>query len=153
MVRGGLVSMLYSKTADLNVAAVNPSEAVILMSADIERITTGWERVHELWANLIEIGLAIYLLQRELGVACAIPVGVALCRYFLYSQGKQLMPVPSFHDGLNRGFWSDYGTPSKMARGNRASSHGDHSNAWGHERNQDVRTHRHLVHHTPEAPS
>ncbi len=71
--------MLYTKTAELEVSAVDPSTSVILMSADIERITTGWEKVHELWANIIEIGLAIYLLQRQLGVACTIPVGVAVC--------------------------------------------------------------------------
>src|ERR1700744_1123941 len=82
MIRGGLVSMLYSKTAEVDASSIDPSTSVILMSADIERITTGWEKVHELWANIIEIGLAIYLLQRELGVACTIPVGVAVCEFY-----------------------------------------------------------------------
>jgi len=80
MARGGLIAMLYNKTTDLNASAIDPSASVILMSADIERITTGWERIHELWANLIEIALAIYLLQRQLGVACTVPVAVAICK-------------------------------------------------------------------------
>jgi ATP-binding cassette, subfamily C (CFTR/MRP), member 1 len=70
--------MLYSKTADLSVTAVDPAASVVLMSADIERITTGWQTIHEIWANVIEIGLAIYLLERQLGVACAIPVAVSV---------------------------------------------------------------------------
>ncbi|KAH8805144.1 ABC multidrug transporter [Xylogone sp. PMI_703] len=78
MMRGGLIAMLYGKVSDLSVTALDPSASVTLMSADIERITTGWQTFHELWANLIEIGLAIFLLYRQLGVACAIPVGVAL---------------------------------------------------------------------------
>ncbi|TAQ85919.1 hypothetical protein B7494_g5754 [Chlorociboria aeruginascens] len=78
MIRGGLISMLYNRTTDLSVTVVDPSASLILMSADIERITTGWQTIHEMWANIIEIGLAIYLLQRQLGAACAIPVAVAI---------------------------------------------------------------------------
>ncbi|RPA78129.1 putative ABC multidrug transporter [Ascobolus immersus RN42] len=78
MLRGGLVSMLYKKTTDLSMTAVDPVASLTLMSADIERITTGWQYMHEIWANMIEIGVAIYLLERQLGVACAVPVAVAI---------------------------------------------------------------------------
>ena len=81
MVRGGLISMLYKKTADLSITAVDPAASMILMSADIERITTGWQTMHEMWANLIELCVAIYLLKRQLGVACAIPIGVAIGKF------------------------------------------------------------------------
>jgi len=70
--------MLYSKTTSLGITAVDPATSMVLMSADIERITNGWQTMHEIWANIIEVGLAIYLLERQLGVACAIPLGVAL---------------------------------------------------------------------------
>jgi ABC-type nitrate/sulfonate/bicarbonate transport system permease component len=48
------------------------------MSADVERIVTGMQTAHELWANTVEVTLAIYLLGRELGAACAVPIGVAI---------------------------------------------------------------------------
>lgn len=70
--------MLYAKTTDLSITAVDPAASLTLMSADIERITTGWQVMHEIWANMIEIALAIYLLQRQLGAACVIPIGVAV---------------------------------------------------------------------------
>ncbi|KAH7407958.1 ABC multidrug transporter [Cadophora sp. MPI-SDFR-AT-0126] len=78
MIRGGLISLLYGKATELSITAADPSSSMILMSADIERITTGWQTVHELWANVIEVGLAIYLLERQLGAACAVPIAVAI---------------------------------------------------------------------------
>src|SRR5579871_4161660 len=81
MIRGGLVSMLYDKTADLSISAVEPEASLTLMNTDMERISTGFQFVHDLWANIIEIALATYLLERQLGPACAIPLGIAIREY------------------------------------------------------------------------
>lgn len=78
MMRGGLISMLYDKAGDIALTKVDTASSMTLMSADVERIVTGMTTAHELWSNTIEVGLAIYLLQRELGVASGIPVGVAV---------------------------------------------------------------------------
>lgn len=86
MMRGGLVSMLYGKATEVALTDVDTASSLTLMSADIERIVTGMETGHEIWSNSIEIALAMYLLQRELGVACAIPIGVAIVS-FLASLG------------------------------------------------------------------
>ena len=69
--------MLFNKATDLSLTSVDPASALTLMSADIERITMGMQTFHELWSNLAEIAVAIYLLSRQLGAACAIPIGVA----------------------------------------------------------------------------
>ena len=81
--RGGLISMLYNKAVDIPLADVDTASSLTLMSADIERIVTGMQTSHEIWANVVEVGIAIYLLERQLGVACTIPVAVALCKFFL----------------------------------------------------------------------
>ncbi|KAF4633015.1 hypothetical protein G7Y89_g5109 [Cudoniella acicularis] len=78
MIRGGLISMLYRKAGDLSLNGTDPASSMVLMSADIERITTGWQTIHELWANLLEVAIAIYLLKRQLGAACAVPIAVAI---------------------------------------------------------------------------
>ncbi|KAL6921168.1 hypothetical protein FSST1_005194 [Fusarium sambucinum] len=78
MARGQLISILYDKATDLSITAANPTAALTLMSADIERIDTGWRTAHDVWANLIEIVIAVYLLGRQLGLACLIPVGAAI---------------------------------------------------------------------------
>ncbi|KAL4914137.1 P-loop containing nucleoside triphosphate hydrolase protein [Aspergillus aurantiobrunneus] len=78
MIRGAIISMVYSKACTLNLRDADPAESVTLMSADIERIVQGWQTLHEMWANIVEIALAIFLLERELGVACVVPVGVSI---------------------------------------------------------------------------
>ena len=78
MARGGLISMMFAKTSSMDSNTVDPAQALTLMSADIERITNGWQTMHEIWASIIEIAIAIYLLERQLGAACAIPIAVAI---------------------------------------------------------------------------
>ncbi|PYH88676.1 putative ABC multidrug transporter [Aspergillus ellipticus CBS 707.79] len=78
MVRGGVVSMIYEKACTLSTKGADPASSVTLMSADIERIVQGWQTMHDIWGNALEISLAIYLLERQLGVSCAVPVAVAI---------------------------------------------------------------------------
>ena len=78
MMRGGLISMLYNKVTDISIKDVDVASSITLMSADIERIVTGMQTAHEIWSNSLVVALAIFLLSRQLGVACAIPVGVAV---------------------------------------------------------------------------
>ncbi|KAL5456081.1 hypothetical protein PMIN07_006814 [Paraphaeosphaeria minitans] len=81
MMRGGLISMLYNKAVAVPLNDVDTASSLTLMSADIERIVTGMQTGHEIWANTIEVGLAIYLLQRQLGIACTVPIGVAVLSF------------------------------------------------------------------------
>jgi hypothetical protein len=83
MVRAGLVSMIYRKTGDLSLKDVDPATSMTLMSADMERIVQGWQTMHEIWGNAIEVGVAIYLLEKQLGVACAVPVAVSIRKSLL----------------------------------------------------------------------
>jgi hypothetical protein len=70
--------MLYNKATDVTLTNIDPASSLTLMSADIERIVTGMQTAHEVWSNTLEVAIAIFLLQRELGAACAIPIGVAI---------------------------------------------------------------------------
>jgi len=78
MARASLVSIIYNKIARLNIKDLDPATSMTLMSADMERIVQGWQTMHEIWSNIIEVGLAIYLLERQLGVACVVPVAVSI---------------------------------------------------------------------------
>ncbi|KAF2742355.1 P-loop containing nucleoside triphosphate hydrolase protein [Sporormia fimetaria CBS 119925] len=78
MMRGGLVSMLYDKATEVTLANVDAASSLTLMSADVERIVTGMQTAHEIWSNTVEVIVAIYLLSRQLGAACAVPIGVAI---------------------------------------------------------------------------
>ncbi|KAF1951521.1 hypothetical protein CC80DRAFT_553172 [Byssothecium circinans] len=78
MIRGSMIAMLYNKASDIALKDVDLASSITLMSADIERIVTGMSTAHEIWSNSMEVGIAIYLLSRQLGVACSIPIAVAV---------------------------------------------------------------------------
>lgn len=62
--------------AKVNVA--DDSAALTLMSTDVERIRQGMLTLHEVWANILEITIASFLLYRSLGVAFLAPIIVVL---------------------------------------------------------------------------
>ena len=78
MLRGALISAVYTKTIEISITALDNAAAVTLMSADVETIVRGLREVHELWASAVQIALATWLLQRQLGAACVAPVVVAV---------------------------------------------------------------------------
>jgi hypothetical protein len=69
MIRGTLVNLVYQRTLELSTSSLDESKAVTLMSADVERIGTGLRTMHEVWASIIEIALALWLIQGQLGIA------------------------------------------------------------------------------------
>jgi ATP-binding cassette, subfamily C (CFTR/MRP), member 1 len=79
MMRGSVIALIYQKSLRLNLISpsVSPTAALTLVGTDCETIIQGIVQLHELWGGLLEIGIGIYLLYRELGAACAMPVALA----------------------------------------------------------------------------
>ncbi|KAF7954900.1 uncharacterized protein EAE97_000159 [Botrytis byssoidea] len=78
MVRGSLISAIYSHTLELSLTNLDQSTAVTLMSSDVERICVALQPIHNLWASPLEIALAIWLLQREIGISLLGPLFVTI---------------------------------------------------------------------------
>ncbi|PYH35599.1 P-loop containing nucleoside triphosphate hydrolase protein [Aspergillus neoniger CBS 115656] len=78
MIRSMLVIALYDKTQRLDTATVNNSAALTLMSTDTESICNNFMRLDALFASPIEVGLAIYFLERQAKWACLASVGCTL---------------------------------------------------------------------------
>jgi len=83
MLRGSFIELIYRKTIAIEPITAQESTPLTLMSADIERISTGMPLFHDFWASVLQIPLALYLLWREVGVASMAPLGVAICRFSL----------------------------------------------------------------------
>jgi hypothetical protein len=89
--RGSLIPLVHEKALRLDSSTktgLNHLGALTLITTDIETIVQGLTQVHETWANLVEIGLFIYLLERQLGAACAVSVGFAIGELYLHQTGK-----------------------------------------------------------------
>jgi hypothetical protein len=77
MFRGTLVTAIFTKTTEISITALGDLAAVTLMSTDVERIVKGLREVHEMWANVIQVILATWLLGEQLGLACLAPIAIA----------------------------------------------------------------------------
>lgn len=81
MVRGGLIGLVCSESLKVSTATASESGILTLTGPDVNVISGAFEDVHELWVNPIEIGLATWLLARQLGAGCVGPIISALCEY------------------------------------------------------------------------
>lgn len=56
----------------------NSGDAVALMGTDTTRTTASMRSLHEIWASLISIVIAIWLLENQVYVACVLPAVIAV---------------------------------------------------------------------------
>ena len=78
-IRGGLVSLIYHKAINLSITALEDEAALPLMGTGVERITNSFGNLHNAWAALIQVGIALYLLYTTLGAGFVAPAICFLC--------------------------------------------------------------------------
>jgi ABC-type multidrug transport system fused ATPase/permease subunit len=78
MVRSILVPEVFLKATKARVGATDTNAALTLMSTDLERIRMGFRTLHELWACLIQVAIAAWMLYRLVGVIFLAALGVVL---------------------------------------------------------------------------
>ncbi|PTB70684.1 P-loop containing nucleoside triphosphate hydrolase protein [Trichoderma citrinoviride] len=78
MLRGILVSAVFTKVTDVSVVATDDSAALTLMSSDVDVIGRAMREIHEFWANVFQIGIATWLLSKQIGYAAAGPIIVSV---------------------------------------------------------------------------
>ncbi|KAF4452640.1 Multidrug resistance-associated protein 1 [Fusarium austroafricanum] len=78
LLRGVLVSAVFSKTTELSITDTDDSAAVTLMSSDVDVITRAATEIHEFWANIIQLAIATWLLSTHIGYAASGPIIVSL---------------------------------------------------------------------------
>jgi hypothetical protein len=83
--RGGLISLIYQQTVEARSVDLGEIDGVTLMGTDVERIVGSFGSIHELWGSLLDIAVAVYLLERQVGLACLIPGLTALCKFLFCS--------------------------------------------------------------------
>ncbi|KAI0484872.1 putative multidrug resistance-associated protein [Xylariaceae sp. FL0804] len=90
--RGGLISIIFRHTVELRAIETGSITGLTLMGTDVDRIMVGFRSIHEVWASLLEVAIAIYLLERQLGVASIVPgfivLAFSLATFKLASWGK-----------------------------------------------------------------
>ncbi|KAF5561502.1 multidrug resistance-associated 1 [Fusarium phyllophilum] len=77
LLRGVLVSAVFSKATDLSITTTDDSAAVTLMSSDVDVIVRAVREIHEFWANIIQLAIATWLLSTHIGYAAVGPITVS----------------------------------------------------------------------------
>ncbi|KAB2571080.1 ABC transporter C family member 4 [Lasiodiplodia theobromae] len=78
MVRGSLVTAIYRKALNTPSGSVTESAALTLMGTDVEKVIIGLEDTHEVWASILQVAVAVWLLERQVSWACVVPVLLCL---------------------------------------------------------------------------
>lgn len=79
MFRGILVSLFHEKTLRIPLGLVDDSDAVTLMSTDVERIVVGLPAIHEVWAAAVQVAIAAWLLHGQVGFPFFLPIVLCFC--------------------------------------------------------------------------
>lgn len=79
MARGALVPMIYSKLLKFEGDGARTTNAYTLMITDVEKIVDNGWRLLQFWSCLLQMGIGTYLLYRQLGGVCCVPILVIFC--------------------------------------------------------------------------
>ena len=68
--------MIYDRALQIRTVDAGDVTAIAVMGTDVERIFSSLIMLHEIWSSVIDVGIATWLLQRQLGLACIAPIVV-----------------------------------------------------------------------------
>ncbi|KAJ6134374.1 ABC transporter integral membrane type 1 [Penicillium sp. IBT 18751x] len=78
MMRASMIDMMFRHITVMQDSDIESNAPVTLMNADIERISSGLRYIHDVWACIVEIPIALWLLWRQLGIAGIAPIVVVI---------------------------------------------------------------------------
>ncbi|GKT91860.1 ABC transporter [Colletotrichum tofieldiae] len=76
--RGGLIALIYQHAVHIKEVEAGEITAVALMGTDVERIFGAMSMFHAVWASLLDIAVASWLLGLQLSLACLAPIVLVL---------------------------------------------------------------------------
>ncbi|KAK0112722.1 hypothetical protein ONS95_014458 [Cadophora gregata] len=99
MLRGGMISLLYNKTLQLQESSSTQSAVLTHMSTDLDNAIEFLEKINNIWACVLEIVIGTWLLERQIGAAFVVPLIVALA--CVVGQGKVAMSIGKYQQQWN----------------------------------------------------
>lgn len=91
--RGVLISALYFRVLESKGFDNTKNDAIGSMTVDVENFITGMRQIHELYANVLQIGFATWMIERQIAIGSVAPIVVALlCGLATYRLSKYIAP-------------------------------------------------------------
>lgn len=73
-----MVSLIYARTLELPAGLLNESAAMTLMSTDVDRLAISLDSLNEIWSRIVEVVIGSWLLGRQLGWVCSLPIVIVV---------------------------------------------------------------------------
>lgn len=86
LTRMALVGLIHNRCLTIKDGVIDDSAAVTLMSNDTEDGAQFGDLLHEVWSQVLELCIGMYMLAEELGWVCIVPLLVVLCKTRRYSR-------------------------------------------------------------------
>lgn len=74
-----LVAEIYDKTLGMDLARSSDLSTATLMSTDVMRFAQMFSLPNLFWSSMAQVGLAVWLLEKQVGLICLVPIGTCLC--------------------------------------------------------------------------
>lgn len=84
------VGLIHNRCLTIKDGVIDESAALTLMSEDADDVASACSLIHELWSQVLELGIGMYLLADQLGWVCIVPLLVVLCMFLSAVLGKNL---------------------------------------------------------------
>lgn len=85
MLRGSLIALIYNKTLDMSFEVSHVGDAVSLMSTDVLGIADTGEMFHEIWGQLLELIIGLFILERQVQWLWPVPLVIIFCKFTPHS--------------------------------------------------------------------
>lgn len=85
MFRGAMVSLIYSRSLDVQAGVHDDSATLTSTSTDVAALTTSLQALCDIWARVIEMSIGIWLLEKQLGWVCVAPLVIVAGKIFCNS--------------------------------------------------------------------
>ncbi|XMA07310.1 hypothetical protein WAI453_000101 [Rhynchosporium graminicola] len=96
--RGATASLIYSKTLKQQAGVQDKDASLTHMSSDIDQLAFGLDALCQIWAQVIELVIGLYLLSRKLGWVCVAPIVIVVISTFCVGHVTKLI-------GPRQGAW------------------------------------------------
>jgi len=83
MTRSALVGLIHDHTMKLASVSYDNGAATTLMSTDADSLEGIAEMVHEIWAQIVEVLIGIWLLAGQVGWIWPLPLFLIYCKYLI----------------------------------------------------------------------
>jgi ATP-binding cassette subfamily C (CFTR/MRP) protein 1 len=72
------MALVYQQSLQIREAEQGKVTAMAILGADVPQIVASLTLFHEVWASLLDVAIATWLLERNLSLACLAPVVLIL---------------------------------------------------------------------------